>query len=104
MLKGVALFGAPRYPTLRELLFPSTSHQPVTATASKRSTEMPDLNYVPSTPAGRSPIRLTTATVHRITELLEPFGSRAWETFWSLIDSWQDDLASLVDTSITLAD
>jgi hypothetical protein len=53
---------------------------------------------------GQSPIRLTTATVDRVTDLLDPFGNRAWFTFWSLIDTWQDNLASLVDTSITLAD
>jgi hypothetical protein len=104
MLKGVSLLGNLRYPSLRQLLYPDTKRQNVAVVPSNRSTESPDLNYVPSTPVGQSPIRLTTATVDRVTDLLDPFGNRAWFTFWSLIDTWQDNLASLVDTSITLAD
>jgi hypothetical protein len=104
MLKGVSLLGNLRYPSLRQLLSPDTNRQNVPVVPSNRSTESPDLNYVPSSPVGQSPIRLTTATVDRVTDLLDPFGNRAWFTFWSLIDTWQDNLASLVDTSITLAD
>lgn len=100
--QAVAMLGSFRYPTLRAMLHPAVCPPSSTTTGATtpKPAEEPDLGYMPN---GKSPVRLTAVTVTRVDELLDAHGPKAWETFWSLIDNWQDDLASLVDSSISLA-
>jgi hypothetical protein len=101
MRRGVALLGASRYPSLRGSLFERVTPVVRSGTPAANDVETPAMNYLP---AGNSPVRLTAVTVAAVTDLLDPHGAKAWEAFWSLIDTWQGDLASLVNASIAFAD
>ena len=101
--RAVHLLGSFRFPTLSHRLSPAVPQQPATgANRHVGNEELASLLFLPNG-NGSSPVRLVPATVTQVSIMLDEHGSRAWETFWSLIDSWQGDLASLVDSSIALA-
>jgi hypothetical protein len=100
--KAIVVLGAGRYPTLKNWLNPTMqSLTPIKSTRGPQPAVKPDLSYLPAQ-SDRS--LLSPETVHQVDVLLDPYGPAAWQTFWSLIDSWQGDLSSLVESSISLTD
>jgi len=91
------LLGYNRYPTLRVI---PKQEKIDSYVHNKNESEEIALNHIIKDLKSGSVIN--KETLNYITEQLDNSGKESWELFWTLFESWEDDLNSLLNFSINL--